>query len=185
MGIPTTRHVVASIVAALLAAGPATAKVLLGRNEALAKAFPEAATDSRTVVLTDAQAEAVERRTGAPPPSKLFTYHLARRDDVVIGYAVLDTHVVRTLPEALLIVLSPTGSVERVMLLAFHEPPEYEPRERFLSQFPGRSAATPGWRVGHDLHGISGATLTAHAVTAAVRRTAVLFDVVIRPDAAG
>jgi Na+-translocating ferredoxin:NAD+ oxidoreductase RnfG subunit len=89
---------------------------------------------------------------------------------------------VRTLPEAVLVVLSPAGAVERVLLLAFHEPPEYAAPERWLRQFHGRDASTAAWRVGRDLHGITGATLTAHAVTATVRRAVALFDVVIRPS---
>lgn len=120
-------------------------------------------------------------RAGTAPESRLFTYYRGTRDDALTGFAVIDIHTVRTLPEALLVVLTPTGTVERVVLLAFHEPPEYRPSERWLGQFAGRRLDTDGWRVGRDLHGISGATLTAHAVRDAVRRIVALHAVVMQP----
>jgi Na+-translocating ferredoxin:NAD+ oxidoreductase RnfG subunit len=99
----------------------------------------------------------------------------------VVGYAVIDTHVVRTLPEAFLVVLSPDGRLDRLLLLAFHEPPEYQAPERWLAQFEGRDTTTEGWRIGRDLHGLTGATLTAHAVADAVRKILALHAAVIRP----
>jgi hypothetical protein len=163
----------------------AGAEALLARDEALALAFPGAAVASRTVFLSEAQLSALRERTGGEPASKLFTYYTARRDGAVVGYGVIETHVVRTLPEAFLVVLSPAGAIERVLMLAFYEPPEYRPSDRWLEQFHGRDGAARGWRVGREVHGITGATLTAHAVTEALRRIVVLFEVVVRADASG
>ena len=111
---------------------------------------------------------------------------MARRAGTAVGYGVIETHVVRTLPEALLVVLSPAGTIDRVLMLAFYEPPEYRPPDRWLGQFHGRSARDArDWRVGRNVHGLTGATLTAYAVTDALRRITVLFDLVIRPRTAG
>jgi hypothetical protein len=159
--------------------------VLLSQEEALQLAFPDAEIESETVVLTEAQLTAVRTTSGAEVESKLFRYFTARRAGTVVGYGIIDTHVVRTLPEAFLVVLSPEGRLERVLMLAFHEPPEYEAPERWLEQFEGRDAATKGWRVGRDVHGLTGATLTAHAVTDAVRKVLALHAVVIRPREGG
>jgi hypothetical protein len=103
------------------------------------------------------------------------------RDGVLLGYAVIDSHIVRTLPEAFMAVLGPDGTVQRVVLLAFYEPPEYRPPERWLRQFEGRRLDTDGWRVGRDIHGISGATLTTHALRDAVRKITALHAVVMSP----
>ena len=132
-----------------------------------------------TLFLTDAQTAAVKERTGMELESQLFTYYVARGADGLLGYAVIETHVVRTLPETALIVLSPTGHVKRVLLLAFYEPKEYMPPVRWLEQFSGRDADAPGWRLGRDVHAISGATLTARALTQAVRKILVLYQVAI------
>jgi hypothetical protein len=115
--------------------------------------------------------------------SRLFTFYTARRGDSVVGYAVIDTHTVRTLPETFLAVLTPEGAVDQVILLAFYEPKEYMPPPRFLEQFKGRGL-TGTWRVGRDLHGISGASLTARAIPQALRSILALYDVVIRPEQA-
>jgi hypothetical protein len=169
-------------------AGPAAegrAEALLARDEALALAFPGARTESQTVFLSEAQLATLRDRMGKDPPSKLFTYYTARRDGAVVGYGVIETHVVRTLPEAFLVVLSPAGAIERVLMLAFYEPPEYRPSDRWLEQFEGRAAhGEHGWRVGRDVHGITGATLTAHAVTDALRRIVLEFALVLGAGAA-
>jgi hypothetical protein len=169
----------------VLAAPVAHAGVLLSQEAALKVAFPDAEVEAHTVVLTEAQVSAVQTASGAHLDSKLFRYFTARRAGAVIGYGVIDTHVVRTLPEAFLAVLSPEGRIERVLLLAFHEPPEYQAPERWLAQFQGRDAASEGWRIGRDLHGLTGATLTAHAVADAVRKILALHAAVIRPREGG
>lgn len=161
--------------------GSSGAEVFHAQDEALALAFPNAEVTKRTVVLTDAQVAAVETRGGEAPESKLFTWWTGRRDGVIVGHAVIDSHVIRTLPEVFMAVLTPDGAIDRVIVLAFYEPPEYAPPARFLTQFAGRRLAGPGWRLGRDLDGISGATLTARAMRSGLRKILALHDVVIRP----
>jgi hypothetical protein len=165
-----------------LGAGPAAAEVFHARDEALALAFPAGTVvEPRTVFLTDAQVAAVRERAGVAVESKLFTYHTGRRDGRIVGWAVIETHTVRTLPETVLAVVTPEGAIERVLLLAFYEPPEYRPPVRWMEQFEGRRLSAGEWRVGRDLHGISGATLTAQAISDALRRILVLHELVMRP----
>lgn len=164
--------------AALGAAAPwARAEAILARDEALAQAFPGATIEAKTVFLDDAQLAAVRARTGREPASKLFRYYEARRDGRVAGFGVVATHVVRTLPEAFLVVLTPEAGIDRVLMLAFYEPPEYRPPDRWLEQFAGRHGDDgEGWRVGREVHGLTGATLTAHAVTGAIREILAVFE---------
>ncbi len=169
------------LAASVLVTTPASAEVFHAKDEALALAFPEGTTvEPHTVVLTDAQVEACKARQ-VELGSKLFTYYAGSRDGKVVGYAVIDSHVVRTLPEAFMTVLSADGVVQKVVMLAFYEPPEYGPQERWLTQFEGRRPDSEGWRVGSDVHGIGGATLTAHAMTDGVHKVLVLYDLLIRP----
>ncbi|MEN8182335.1 MAG: FMN-binding protein [Myxococcota bacterium] len=167
--------------------GAGTASVLLSRSEALALAFPDAEVERRTFVLTDAQAEQVESLAHAPLASRLVTFFVGRQDERVVGYALIDVHPVRTLPEGLLILLSPTGEIRSLRLLAFYEPEEYGPSERWLEQFGSRSLSDV-LRVGGTIHAIAGSTLTSEAVTRAARRALALHEVLLRaspnPDAA-
>jgi Na+-translocating ferredoxin:NAD+ oxidoreductase RnfG subunit len=159
-------------------------KVFLSRSEALELAFPEAERiDSRTFVLTDEQAERIESLARARLDSRLATVYTGVGEDEVLGYAFLDVHEVRTMAEALMVVLSPAGEVRNLRVLAFHEPPEYLPSPRWLEQFEGRSLSK-SLRIGGDIHGIAGSTLTSRAVTRAVRKAGALYEVLLRPDAA-
>jgi hypothetical protein len=164
--------------------GVARAGALYAKDEALKLAFPDAEVRTRTVFLTPEHVAAVKVRAGVEIESKLFTYYEGRRGGELVGFAVIDTHIVRTLPETFLAVLTPGGTIERVVVLAFYEPPEYAPPARWLGQFEGRVLDGSPWRLGHDVHGISGATLTAHAVRDGLRKILVLYDVVIRPQVA-
>jgi hypothetical protein len=180
--VPLVLGLLAAVVLAALR--PAAATVYYARDEALEMAFPKGTTiQRRTAFLTEAQLAEVKRRTGAEPASKMFSYYRGvAADGAVLGYAVVDSRVVRTMSEALLIVLAPNGEVQRVVLLAFHEPPEYGPNAQWLAQFGGRRATDGAWRVGHDVHGIAGATLTAHAARDAVSQVAVLHELVMVPE---
>lgn len=158
----------------------AAAKVHYAKSEALQLAFPGAErVESKTFFLTDEEKSRIEDLGKAPLESKLVVVHVGDKDGAPIGYAFIDSQVVRTLPETMLIVVSPEGSVAKLLLLAFNEPPEYEAPERWLEQFPGRTLG-PELRVERDIHGIAGSTLTAHAVTTAVRRSLALFQVLIQ-----
>jgi hypothetical protein len=174
-----SRRVVLALLALPLFAAPAAAEVFLSQREALALAFPGADRIERSsVVLDAAQAAAVEALSGAPLESKLVTLHQGFRGDEVLGYALIDVHTVRTLPEAFLVVLTPEGRVASLRMLAFYEPSEYKPPERFLAQFDARTLA-PELRLGGAIHGIAGSSLSARAVTTAVRRSLALYQVLV------
>ena len=163
----------------LLAAAPAAAGVFLSQREALALAFPDAdRVEKKTVVLDDAQAALVEKQSGAPLESRLVTLHEGFRGDAVLGYALIDVHTVRTLPEAFMIVLTPDGRVASLRLLAFYEPSEYKPPDRFLAQFDARTLE-PELRLGGTIHGIAGASLSSRAVTTGVRRSLALYQLLV------
>ena len=86
----------------------------------------------------------------------------------------------RTKRESLLISLDPSGRVQRVDVTAFLEPPEYQAPERWLQQYDQQP-------LGDDLalqraiRPIAGASLTAIAANAAVRRV-LAIDQVLETD---
>lgn len=169
---------------ALVAAGrPARAAVLLAKDEALALAFPDAErVEERTFILTDAQTEDVERRARAKLETQIWTIYVGWKGSEVQGYAIIDTHNVRTLPETFMAVIERNGSLRRVDVLAFHEPPEYMPTERWVGQFTGRKL-DDDLKLGAGIQGITGATLSAQAMTAGARRALALVAVLIQPAA--
>jgi hypothetical protein len=171
----------AALALALLGPAAGEARVFHSRAEALALAFPDAdRVDSRTFVLDEEQARRIEGLARAPLESRIVTLHVGMRGESLLGYAVIDVHTVRTLPEALLIVLSPEGQVRSLRLLAFHEPEEYLTPAGWLRQFDGRDL-DDALSLRGEIHGIAGATLSSRAVTGAVRRALATWQVLIAP----
>ena len=165
-----------------LAAAPAGAKVFLSKSEALAWAFPDAdSVQSKSHVLTAAQEQAIQSLARAQLDSKLVTLYTAKRGDEVLGYAYIDLHTVRTLPAAFLVVMAPDGHVARLRVLAFYEPQEYRPSERWLGQFEGKECDAP-LRLRSDIHGIAGSTLSARAITSGVRRAMAFHRVLVQGE---
>ncbi|MBM4385240.1 MAG: FMN-binding protein [Deltaproteobacteria bacterium] len=173
----------ALLVTVLLLATSALGEVFASQAEALAAAFPGARIEKRSVLLDDREKRAVEERSRAPLESRIVTLHTAWRGGRVVGYAFVDVHNVRSMPEALLVVISPDGAVAQTRMLAFHEPQDYLPPQRWLEQFDQRTL-TPDLRVGGSVHGIAGATLSTRAVTNSVRRSLALFSLLVPAPAA-
>jgi hypothetical protein len=158
----------------------AEAKVFHAKSEALQLAFPDAdRIETEIFYPTDDQVKRVEQIARTPLDSKLITFHVGHKGEQILGYAFIETHIVRTLPETFLIVVSPAGVVEKLFVLAFYEPQEYLPSDRWLAQFHGKSLG-PELSLRGDIHGIAGATLTSRAVTSGVRKVLALFDVLVR-----
>lgn len=156
------------------------AQVFYSRAEALQVAFPTAdRIETQTFFLTPQQIERVEALAQTAVNSKLATFHIGHTADVVQGYAFIETHIVRTFPETFLIVVSPDGTLQKLLVLAFYEPAEYLPSERWLEQFDQKHL-TPSLRLRRDIHGIMGSTLTAQAATQGVRKVLALFEVLIQ-----
>jgi Na+-translocating ferredoxin:NAD+ oxidoreductase RnfG subunit len=163
-----------------LVAPPVQAKVVHSREEALALVFPEAERiENRTFTLSEEQAKRVTTLATTPLESKQETVYIGYKNEQVLGYAFLDSRTVRTLPATFLIVLSPAGVVQHVLVLAFHEPEDYLPPERWLRQFEQQPLGSD-LQLHRNIHGIAGATLSSQAVTNSVRQVLALFRVLIR-----
>jgi Na+-translocating ferredoxin:NAD+ oxidoreductase RnfG subunit len=166
----------------LLTPAPAESKVFHSRSDALKIAFPDAERiEDETFVLSDAQAERITALSQAPLDSKLVKIYTGYRGDAPLGYAVIDIHNVRTMPEAFMVVLTPDGGVRSVRVLAFHEPLDYLPNQRWYSQFDGKSSESP-LRLGGDIHAVVGATLSARATTRGVRRALAFYRVLVQHE---
>jgi hypothetical protein len=155
---------------------PAAARVLLTTDEALALAFPGCRVERRTVYLTEEQVARARQMAGVEVPGALVHPYVATCGGAAGGTAYFDTHRVRTLPETLMVAVGPDGQVRRIEVLAFREPAEYLPRRPWYEQFDRRRLAAE-LRLERDIRGIAGATLTARATTAAVRRVLAIHRV--------
>ncbi len=153
------------------------AKVYHARDEALGLAFPGAdRVEVRDVLLTKDQHAKVEQLAKAPLESDLVTLYVGWKGDAPSAYAIFDTHTVRTFPETFLVVISPEGAVVATHILAFHEPEDYLPSQRWLDTLRGKTLEDE-MRVGGDVAAVTGATLSTNAVTSGIRRALALWAV--------
>lgn len=174
----------AGLVLLLAMASPAArAATFMTPAEALSQAFPGARIERRPLFLTPDQQRAVGRRARARVLSRLVTCHAAWRGDTLIGVGFLETRVVRTMPAVLLVAVAPDTTVMRIDVLAFHEPPDYNPPPRWLRLFAGRRLPELQRRAG--IRNLAGATLSAHAFGESARVALALYALVVAPELGG
>ena len=152
----------------------------LTQAEALALAFPGATKiERRTAFLDEAQLAQAQRLAGGgiQISRPVQTFYVGMSGTRPMGVAYFDAHRVRTMPEVVMIVVTPRGEVDRIEILSFAEPPEYKAPQGWLDQFDGKRL-TPDLSLRRQIRNISGATLTSRAVTEAVRRTLALHQVI-------
>lgn len=155
---------------------PTYSAVFFSKEEAMELAFGRGAIiESRPVFLSDEQVQEVERLAMTKLDSQLFTFFEGYRDGKLLGYAVIDSHTVRTQPETLLVVLSPEGTLIKSEILAFHEPPEYKPSSAWFSTLIKKPISELRQNQGVD--GISGATLSVKASLEGIRKTLAVYRV--------
>jgi hypothetical protein len=77
-----------------------------------------------------------------------------------------------------MIVLTPSGDLRNVFTLAFHEPPEYQPPDRWFNQLYSRSLEEMDFNKGVD--GISGATLSTRSAISSIRKVMATYQIMIK-----
>lgn len=148
--------------ASLMAGLPST-------QEALALVFPGAQITRKEHWLTEAQAQKAKALAGTPLSGLWQVAYEARKDGKLVGVGFLDTHRVRTLQETALVAVGADGRILRVEVIAFHEPQDYLAKEAWVRQFEGKKL-DPQLTLKGSIRPLSGATLTANALTDAARR---------------
>jgi len=163
----------------LALAAPAAGKVFLTQQEALRLAFPAGVSvERRTAFLTHAQQQEARKLARSESlPEALVTYYVGVKDGRTVATAYFDTHVVRTQPETIMVVVDPAGSVRRVEVLSFLEPEDYLPLPRWYGLFAGRPLDDE-LSSSRAIRPVAGATLTVRATTVAVRRVLAVHRVI-------
>lgn len=181
LAVPSPAHPLEGI-----SGGGSKGRVFLALDEALELAFPKLEVRRSTVFLGKKQRARIEKLAGAPLVSGIiYPYTAVKRDpktgrEVVVGTAYFETHRVRSLRETTMIVVSPDGKIQRLEVLAFHEPLDYMPNSRFYAQFLGREL-NDELRTKRGIKTVTGCTLTVNATTKAARRILAIHKVLGEP----
>ena len=159
-------------------AGDASAKVFLTKDKALELVFPQAEEiEKRHVFLTERQAESIREMARAEVNSRLYTFYIAKSGGKETGYAVIDTHTLRTLTETVMFVINPDGTLRHAEILAFFEPTDYMPGGKWINLFLEK-IRMDRMKVGKGVPNITGATISAVSFSQATRRVLAVYRVI-------
>lgn len=125
------------------------------------------------------QLEQIEQQAKTKLDSKLFSFYVGKKQGVIVGYAAIDSHPVRTQSETLLIVLDAAGNLRNVHTLAFHEPPEYQAPQRWFEQLANHVIEQLSFD--KDIQAVAGATLSTRAALVNSRKVLSVFHVMVKP----
>ncbi|MFZ2169256.1 MAG: FMN-binding protein [Methylococcaceae bacterium] len=160
---------------------PCFGKIFYSKNEAMELAFGKGKqVELLSLFPDDNQVAKIQQDAKVKLDSGLFTFYVGKDQGKILGYAAIETSTVRTKPETLMIVLTPDGELNKVYTLAFHEPPEYQPPERWFEQLYKRPLAEMDFNKGVD--GISGATLSTRSALNSIRKVMVIYQVMIKNE---
>ena len=163
----------------LAAVTPSFAKIFYSKNEAMELAFGKGTQVELLSLFPDEnQVAKIQQDARVKLDSGLFTFYVGKDQGNILGYAAIETITVRTKPETLMIVLTANGELRNVYTLAFHEPPEYQPPERWFEQLYKRPLAEMDFNKGVD--GISGATLSTRAAITSIRKVMAIYQVMVK-----
>ena len=140
--------------------------------------FPKSDIQAERVFLTRAQQQEAVLISGVKVPSALIARYIAWKGGKEAGRAYVDTHVVRTKKESLLICLDAKGVLRRIEVTAFREPLDYMVSDRFYAQYHGKVLSN-SLVIQRSIRPVAGATLTTKATNRAVRRI-LAIDQVLR-----
>ncbi len=185
----TRRRVLVGMIAALvtIVVRPplGRAVVYMSREEALRTLIPEADQFTReTVTLTDAHRSRIESLIGGRVRETEVTFWVGARAAQAVGYATVLDVIGKEQPITFMVAVAPDGVVLGVQVLTYRESQGSEIRsKRFLDQFAGKTLAAP-LKLGRDVHGISGASLSSRSTTYAVKKALALVAAVYGTEAA-
>jgi len=151
---------------------------VLGDPVALTQhAFGAKSVESQNIILTDPQVQQLSKASMQKIDTKICRIYIAKNDAKVLGYGVLLNKKVRTKSAIALYLIGMDSKIKSIEIVAFNEPIEYLPTKTWLDGFDNKSAANI-LRLNQDIPTVSGATLSARAITDGARIALSLIDIV-------
>lgn len=142
-------------------------------------AFPSYPVERKTLFLTAAQVQEIERLARTKMESRIVSYYVVRGTAGVAGIAFFDRRMVRTLPVTYMAVVNSSGTLDRVEILSFEEPDDYLPPARWLALYKNRSL-DDNLAIGRGIPHITGASLTSQAMNDGLRMILATYQVGVK-----
>ena len=89
---------------------------------------------------------------------------------------LLDNVYGKTLPITFLVVYDETGKINDCFIVKYREPRGYGVKQQsWLNQFVGKDANSE-FKVGSEIHGITGSTISVNSVARGIRKLSILYE---------
>ena len=163
----------------LISFGFSQAGLLIKPEQALKEQFPNAEIKKKNILLKKNQVKQIHKLAKSKLRSNIVTIYVVKQNEKTLAYGIIHTHKVRTKKETVLFTLTPDCKIKDIEIIAFYEPPEYMPPERWLKTFEGKSAKDQ-LRLKRDIPNITGATLSSKAITLASKQVVSICEVVLK-----
>ncbi|SFV71202.1 hypothetical protein MNB_SV-13-8 [hydrothermal vent metagenome] len=122
----------------------------------------------KNITLNNSETKALEKRAKTKIESKKVRFYVIKKAKKTEGYGVLLFQRIRTKQAVILYLINKDVKIKNIEILAFHEPSEYKPYSTWKKAFLGKGLKD-NLKAGYAIPTISGATLSARAITNASR----------------
>lgn len=141
------------------------------------RTFGSKSVDQQNIILSEAQVQQLSKASQQTIETKLYRLYIAKNEAKTLGYGVLLNKKVRTKTAISLYLIGIDGKIKSIEIVAFNEPIEYLPAKTWLDGFDNKSGSNT-LRLNQDIPTVSGATLSARAITDGSRIALSLIDIV-------
>jgi len=158
---------------------PCFSMVYFSKDEALEMAFgTDASVELLSLFPTESQMAQIEQLAKSKLESNLISVFVGKKQGQIVGYAMIESHNVRTQPETMLLVVDADGNLTNLRILAFHEPPEYQPPDRWYAKLLNLPVEKLSFD--NDVQAVSGATLSSRAALNGARKLLAIYQVMLK-----
>ncbi len=153
----------------------AFAGLIKAPEKAIADLYPKGSFAKKTILLSSDEAARVEALAQEKLDSKIVTYYEITTPEGPV-YAYVQTVRVRSKNLAAMTFVEGSGTIRAIEIIAMFEPMEYLPPQKWLETLEKKSLADP-IRPKRDIPAITGATLSANAVSKSARTALAIHSV--------
>lgn len=133
----------------------------------------------KNTLLSKKDAKRIQNIAKVKLNSKIFRIFTAKEDSTIVGYGILINQKVRSKNAVIMYHITNLGLLKSVEVVSFNEPLEYLPSKTWNSQFKDRETDKM-LRVSKDIPTITGATLSARAITDASRVAFAIYTEILK-----
>ena len=128
------------------------------------------------IYIKNIESQKAEKMAGQRFFSDYFYGTAVVQNDSITGYAVIDNVKGKAMPITFIVLFNTDGIILQSDVLKYREAYGGEiSHPRWLSQFIGYNGSS-AYKVGEDIDGISGATISVRAMNSGIQKLALLFD---------